>query len=94
MYESQLVTIKNATLSKSGGVTFSGDVIVSDGTGMINMYTDFTYATFRDDAFPTGVVQVTAIANQGGNQSAKQLNIRSKADVTGGTIITGQTSAN
>ncbi len=90
MYESQLVTIKNATLSKSGGVTFSGDVIVSDGTGMINMYTDFTYATFRDDAFPTGVVQVTAIANQGGNQSAKQLNIRSKADVTGGTIITDE----
>ena len=87
LYESQLVLIKNVTLSKSNGATFSGDVNMDDGTDEMNMYTDFTYATFRNDAFPTGTVQVIGIANQGGNQSARQINIRSKNDVSGGIIV-------
>lgn len=87
-YESQLVKIKNATLSKSGGNTFSGNVSVSDGTGSISMYTT-SYAAFADDAFPSGTVDIIAIAGQGGNNSDPQLNIRSKNDISGGIVNPG-----
>ena len=85
-YESQLVKIIGVTLSKSGGNTYSGDVTMTDATGSISMYST-TYATFAGDAIPTGVVEVVGIAGQGGASSANQINIRSKADIIGGTIV-------
>jgi len=89
-YESQLVRIKKATLSRSNGSTYSGNVTVNDGTGTISMYTT-SYATFANDPFPTGEVDIVAIAGQGGNQSENQINIRSTADITGGSVEPGET---
>lgn len=89
-YESQLIRIKKATLSKSNGSTYSGNVTVNDGTGTISMYTT-SYATFANDAFPAGEVDIVAIAGQGGNQSENQINIRSTADITGGSVDPGET---
>ncbi len=89
-YESQLVKIKGVTLSKSSGTTFTGTVNAKDGTGTIAMYTT-TYATFANDAFPTGTVDIVAIATRGGSNSDNQITIRSKDDISGGVVNPGET---
>lgn len=86
IYESQLVKIKNVTLSKSGSTTYSGNVIMNDGTDDMAMYTT-TYAAFAGEAFPTGTLEIVGIAGQGGAESENQLSIRSKNDITGGTVV-------
>jgi hypothetical protein len=85
-YESQLVKIKDATLAKSGGNTYAGIVNATDATGTIIMYST-SYATFANETFPSGTVDIVAIASQGGNNSDPQINIRSKNDITGGQSI-------
>ena len=50
------------------------------------MYTT-AYATFAGDAFPSGEVDIVGIAGQGGDDSENQINIRSKTDITGGTVV-------
>lgn len=89
-YESQLVKIKDATLTKSGGNTYAGIVNVTDASGTMIMYST-SYATFANEAFPSGTVDIVAIASQGGNNSDPQINIRSKNDITGGTVNPGET---
>jgi hypothetical protein len=90
-YESQLVIIKNAKLSKSSGNTYSGTVKVDDNTDVIDLFTAFTVggtiATFANDVFPTSTVDVVAIASQ---FTSNQLLLRNLSDVTviggGGTV--------
>lgn len=82
-YESELLTIQNVTITKSSGSTFTGSTTLNDGTGSIDMFTQ-SYAAFAGNTFPTGVVSVTGIAQQGGTQSTRQISIRNPADITGG----------
>ncbi|HMY84668.1 MAG: hypothetical protein KDC31_09865 [Saprospiraceae bacterium] len=90
VYESQLVKIKGVTLSKSNGTTFSGTVNAKDATGSIALYTT-SYSTFANDNFPTGTVDIVAIASRGGSNSENQLTIRSKDDISGGVVNPGET---
>lgn len=82
-YESELLTIQNVTITKSSGSTFTGSTTLNDGTGSIDMFTQ-SYAAFAGNTFPTGVVTVTGIAQQGGTNSTRQISIRNPADITGG----------
>lgn len=59
-YESELVLIKGASIT--GGNTFSGGLDVNDGTGTIEMFTQFG-ATFADDPVPAGPVDIMAIVS-------------------------------
>ncbi|MBK6824096.1 MAG: hypothetical protein IPG87_14345 [Saprospiraceae bacterium] len=80
-YESQLVQIVNASLSKSSGTTYTDNVEVNDQTGKINLFTSQT-AKFANDVFPSAIVKITAIVSQ---FNSKQLLIRNLNDV----VITG-----
>ncbi len=82
-YESELLTIQNVTITKASGNTFSFSTTLTDATGSIDMFTQ-SYATFADNTFPTNVVTITGIAQQGGTSSAKQISIRNLTDITGG----------
>jgi hypothetical protein len=72
-YESTLVTILNLTFPSG---TYSGNKVLSDGTGSITLYTQ-TYATFSATAMPTGAKTVTGIAGQ--FNGTKQLQINNPA---------------
>lgn len=78
--ESTLVLIKNANFS--GGSVYSDALSVSDGSGSIPMYTR-SVADFAQDAVPNGTVDIVAIIS---DFNGAQLNLRSKNDVSGGTI--------
>ncbi|MGB1205106.1 MAG: DUF5689 domain-containing protein [Chitinophagales bacterium] len=80
-HESTLIRIENATIS--GGSTYSDFLDIADGTGTIDLYTDFD-ATFVNESVPSGAVTLTAIASQGGSGEYKQLIIRNLGDVVGG----------
>ncbi len=82
--ESTLVRIKNAEIS--GGNVFSDfDVLVSDGTDDIGMFTRSS-SNFGGDALPTGSVEITAIVSQFNDP---QIVLRNRADVSGGSTGTG-----
>lgn len=82
-YESMLVKVVNASLS--GGATYSGNLIIDDGTGTMDLFTRFG-ATFASDAVPCGTLEVTAIVGQ---FTSYQLQLRNPAnDVVGGTTCT------
>jgi hypothetical protein len=82
-YESELVRITNATIS--GGSTFSGGLDVNDGTGTIELFTQFG-ATFAADPVPSGQVTVTAIVSVFDNP---QIIINGSSDVEGGGTTGG-----
>ncbi|NJL75249.1 MAG: hypothetical protein HC892_09695 [Saprospiraceae bacterium] len=82
-FESTLVSIADAEITKGSGTNYSGSTTVKDPTGTIAMFTT-SYSTFANQNFPTGKVSITAIVSQGGNQSERQINIRKPADITGG----------
>ena len=82
VWESQLVQIKDATLS---GATFSGNVGVTDASSAsVNIYT-FSGATYATAAVPQGAVAVNAVLS---DYNGAQLLIRGASDVTGGTPLT------
>ena len=78
-YESTLVKISGVTLT-STGTTYADFPTADDGTGTLLMYST-SYATFAATNFPTGVVNITAIASQGGTNSDIQINIRNTNDI-------------
>ncbi len=75
-WESTLVTINGATIS--GSTTFNGNTTVSDGTGMIGMYTR-SAATFEGEDLPPAAVNLTAIISE--FDGTQQLNMRNISDV-------------
>ena len=75
--EGQLVKISNVNMSKSSGSTYSGTVILNDGTNSIDMFTR-SQALFSGTAFNVTPVSVTAIVSQ---FTSKQLLIRTLADI-------------
>ena len=79
-WESTLVKIKDAQIT-GGAVYKDKDVVVQDATGTIDLYTR-SFATFAEDALPTGNVDVTAIVGQ--YKDNYQLYLRNTDDVTGG----------
>lgn len=81
-YESTLVKIENAEIQGSG--TFSGANDVTDGTGTITMFTRGA-ASFSGEFIPSGMVTITAIVSQGGNDEVMQISIRDRTDVVGGS---------
>ncbi len=74
-FESTLVTIKDATLP--GGSTFAGNVVVTDNTGSVDMYTT-NWASFSDTQVVGGLYNITAIASIHFNP---QIQIRSLDDL-------------
>jgi hypothetical protein len=78
-YESELVKIVNAAIT-GGGATYSGTRTLADATGSIDLFT-LGGASFSGTAYPTGTVNVTGIAGQGGAGSSKQISIRNTSDV-------------
>ncbi|HMQ47898.1 MAG TPA: DUF5689 domain-containing protein [Saprospiraceae bacterium] len=77
-WESTLVKITGATIT--GSTTFAGATTVNDGTGSIDMFTQFS-ATFADEALPSGAVDMVAIVSQFNDP---QVIIRNLSDVGGG----------
>lgn len=77
-YESTLIKIENGKLSGGGG-RYAGGTTLKDNTGSIELFTRFD-ATFSDDKYPTGDVDVVAIVSY---FDKPQLSIRSAADVVG-----------
>lgn len=78
-FEARLVTFNNVTIS--GAATWngvSGNTTVTDGQNTITHYTT-SYATFKDEALPTGNINITGIVSV---FNTPQLNIRSLNDVT------------
>ncbi|MEO5572011.1 MAG: DUF5689 domain-containing protein, partial [Bacteroidia bacterium] len=57
-WESTLVTIHNATISNDSSGIYSGNDSITDGTGLIIMFTR-PQATFAANALPTGLVDIT-----------------------------------
>lgn len=76
-WESTLVKINGATIT--GSSTFAGSTTVNDGTGSIDMFTQFG-ATFADEALPSGTVDMVAIVSQ---FTDPQVLIRNLSDVGG-----------
>lgn len=79
LHESILVTIEDAEIS--GGSTYAGTRSVSDGSGVIDLFT-FNTAVFSGVNVPTGKVSITAIVSI--FNDTKQITIRNPGDVTGG----------
>ncbi|MDQ3017995.1 MAG: choice-of-anchor J domain-containing protein, partial [Bacteroidota bacterium] len=77
-WESTVVKLNDVTLS--GASTFSGEVIVTDATGSMIMFTR-SQSTFAGNALPTEIVSVTALISE---FNAPQLIIRNANDVPGG----------
>jgi len=77
--EFTLVQIKSATAS--GGATYSGNKTITDASGSMTLYTS-SYATFKDDALPSGAHDWVGYGNF--YNSTKELQIRNTNDVTGG----------
>lgn len=84
MFESTLLQVQEANISKVGGTSYSGTCTLTDATGSIDLFTQ-SYASFAGLSFPTGKVSVVGIAGQGGNLQARQMSIRKPDDVTGGS---------
>ena len=83
LYESTLVTIKDAEVKSPS--TYNGNVNLDDATGTIIMRTT-SAATFATSNVPTGKIDVTAIVSEFTTSTVTpQLSIRNTTDVTGGT---------
>jgi hypothetical protein len=82
--ESTLVRVKESTLSKTSGNTFSLNATITDPTGSMDFFTT-SYASFANSPLPTGELTITAIVSQGGSEAAQQLSIRNLADIEGGS---------
>ena len=77
-YESVVVRVANCTISGTPA-TFSGPLkgasqskTVSDGTGTITMYSQFT-EPWKSTLFPTGIVTITAVASKYNTTNQLQL---------------------
>lgn len=82
-WESTLVSLQNVTLSGGSAGTYNGTVTVTDATGSVPSATSSS-ATFKDSLYPGGTVtSFTGYVTQ--VNSDKRVNLRSAADVTGGT---------
>ncbi len=77
-WESTLVRIVDATLSQN--TVFSGEVVVTDATGSMILFTR-SFSTFASSALPTGMVTLTALLSE---FNAPQLIMRNASDVSGG----------
>ncbi len=60
--ESQLVKINDVTISKSSGGTFSGSCVLTDATGMIELFTR-SQSNFAATPFPTNKVSVIGVVS-------------------------------
>jgi len=74
LWESTLVRIEGATIGGDGNYRFND---ITDGTGTIAMFTQ-SFASFTNDAVPTGTVNITGILGQFNDA---QINIRNLSDV-------------
>lgn len=74
-WESTLVKVANVTMPSG---TYSGNKVISDGTGTITLYT-IAGAAFADQNMPSGTKTVTGITGQFG--TTKQLQIRNASDI-------------
>lgn len=84
--ESTLIVVKNANIPFAA--KYGGTIVVSDGTGDIDLFTSFTgstIATFADKTPPTGIYSITAIVNQyktaSSTKSGYQIQIRNESDI-------------
>jgi hypothetical protein len=84
--ESSLVVIKNANIPPS--TKYGGTIKISDGTGIIDLFTAFsgsTIATFANNKPPVGIYSITAIVNQyktsSTTTSGHQIQIRNESDI-------------
>ncbi len=59
-YESTLIHIEDVSVPSAS--SFAGNLVVSDGTGSVNLYT-YAWADFADDPVEGGVYNITAIAS-------------------------------
>ncbi|MBK9107852.1 MAG: hypothetical protein IPM92_05580 [Saprospiraceae bacterium] len=82
-YESTLIEIADAELSKTSGSSFSGTCKITDPSGSLDLFTQ-SYAAFANASFPTGKIKIVGFINQGGTSQAKQISIRNLNDITGG----------
>ncbi|MBK7231459.1 MAG: hypothetical protein IPH93_04140 [Saprospiraceae bacterium] len=81
--ESSLIRIPNARLTKSSGTTYENNVVLSDKTGSINLFTAFA-ATFASTNFPTDSVNITAIVSQFNGQQLLLRNLNDVEIIQGG----------
>lgn len=79
--ESTLVIVEAVQITKAADKTYSGTCILTDASGQMELYTR-PAALFSAQEFPVGVVKIIAVVNQGGATLAKQLSIRTPADIT------------
>lgn len=84
--ESTLIVVKNANIPFAA--KYGGTIVVSDGTGDIDLFTSFTgstIATFADKTPPTGIYSIIAIVNQyktaSSTKSGYQIQIRNESDI-------------
>jgi len=75
--EGQLVLIKNVDLSKSSGSSYSGTIMLSDGTGTLDLFTR-SQASFSANSFP---VRVKSIVGNVSQFNTRQLILRNEGDV-------------
>lgn len=76
-WESRLIQIRSAKLSKSSGQSYDGNVTVTDATGSVTLFTT-SVATFANSVFPADSVNITALVSQ---FNAPQILIRNTTDV-------------
>jgi hypothetical protein len=81
-YESTLVKVDGASITKAGGNTFKFVTTIDDETATMDMFTS-PGADFASASLPDSEVDMTAIVSQGGNESSMQLSIRSLDDLDG-----------
>ncbi len=77
-YEGQLVQLENTTISKVSGTTYSGACILTDATGVTEMFTR-SQAIFSASNFPTTTVKVIGIVSYFTDRV--QINIRTTDDI-------------
>ncbi len=76
--EGQLVSILNVNLSKPSGLTYSGTVTISDGTGVMDLFTR-SQAIFSGNAFPAFANSITGHVSE--FNTSKQIVLRNLSDV-------------
>lgn len=75
--EGQLIKIPSAKLSKSGGGTYEGNLLINDGSGNMNLFTSSS-ASFSQSNFPIDSVSIVGIVSQ---FNSKQIIIRNLQDI-------------
>ncbi|MBK8955476.1 MAG: hypothetical protein IPM34_07970 [Saprospiraceae bacterium] len=87
--ESTLVEVRDVQINKASGSNFSGTCILTDATGIMDLFTQ-SYAAFANSNFPVGNLKLVGFINQGGSSQAKQISIRNLNDITGGSNPTAE----